>query len=138
MSDEGRLQFRYHRLPSDQKVRLVEELSSRLKEIRDVVFAYVYGGFVDRELFRDVDVAVWIRSVDEAFYYTVDFCAQLEVEMGVPVDLQVLNEAPLPFKHHVFMRGKLLFSKDENLRVKVVDRVVRQYLDYKQLEHYSI
>jgi hypothetical protein len=51
--------------------------------------------------------------------------------MKVPIDLQTLNEAPLPFKFYVFTQGKLLFSKDENLRAKLVDKVIRNYIDLK-------
>ncbi|MEM2927064.1 MAG: hypothetical protein QXO94_06350, partial [Candidatus Bathyarchaeia archaeon] len=74
-----------------------------------------------------------IKDLDKAFYYTVDFSAKLEVEMGVPVDVQVLNKAPLPFRYCVFTRGRLLLSRDENLRLRLVDEVVRQYIDLKQL-----
>lgn len=125
--------FRYRQLSAERKLKLLERLRGRLEGVSAVVFAYVHGSFADRDSFRDLDVAIWIRDPGEAFYYTVDFSAKLEVEMGVPVDVQVLNEAPLPFKRHVFTRGRLLFSGDESLRLRLVDEAVRQYADLKQL-----
>lgn len=79
-----------------QKLKLLERLRRRLEGVSAVVFAYLHGSFVDRDSFRGLDVAIWIRGPGESFYYTVDFSAKLVVEMGVPVDVQVLNEAPLP------------------------------------------
>jgi hypothetical protein len=136
--DIAKLKFKYRRLSAEQKLKLLERLRERFEGVSGVVFAYVYGSFVERDSFRDLDVAVWIRSVGDAFYYTVDFSAKLEVEMGVPIDVQVLNEAPLPFKHYVFTRGRLLFSKDENAcMLRLVDEVVRQYIDLKQLKRFQ-
>ena len=51
-----------------------------------------------------MDIAIWVRNPEKAFYYTADFSAEVGVEMKLPIGIQVLNEAPLPFKHHVFMR----------------------------------
>ena len=127
------MELKYRSMPECERLKLVERLRERLAEDSGVVFAYVHGGFLEREWFRDVDVAVWVRDPRDAFYYAVEFSAKLEVELGVPVDVQVLNEAPLPFKYRVFTRGRLLFSRDERLRLEVVDRTVRSYMDFKKL-----
>ncbi len=39
----------------------------------------------------------------------------------------------MPFKHYVFTRGVLLFSRDEELRAKVVDLTLREYIDLLEL-----
>jgi len=62
-----------------------------------------------------------------------DFSVILSNKISIPVDIQVLNEAPLPFKYNVFMRGALIYSKDEGLRLKVVEEVIRKYIDFKEL-----
>jgi hypothetical protein len=131
------LEFRYYKLSAEEKARLLDFLRKRLEGIDDIIFAYVHGGFLERSFFRDVDVAVWISDVEKAFYYTVDFSAKLEVEAGFPVDLHVLNEAPLPFKHHVFTTGMLLFSKDEEMRHSIVDQIIKEYIDLKLTEKLS-
>jgi uncharacterized protein YutE (UPF0331/DUF86 family)/predicted nucleotidyltransferase len=131
------LEFRYYELSAEEKARLLDFLRKRLEGIDDIIFAYVHGGFLERSFFRDVDVAVWLSDVGKAFYYTVNFSAKLEVEAGLPVDLHVLNEAPLPFKHHVFTTGMLLFSKDEELRHRIVDQTIKEYIDLKLTEKLS-
>jgi len=125
--------LKYYKLSTQQKHRLVETLKEKLENVDEIVFAYLHGSFLERESFRDIDVAIWLKRKEKAFQYTVDFSAKLEAEMKIPIDIQVLNEAPLPFKHHVLTKGRLLFSKDENLRQKLADLTIRQYIDLKQL-----
>lgn len=130
----------YHRrgeVAGGEKSRLLKEIAEKLEAIDEIVFAYVHGGFIERRSFRDVDVAIWIADPKRSFHYTVDFSAKLEVELGIPIDIQVLNEAPLPFKHNVFTCGKLLLSKNEGLRLQMADRVIRQYLDLKSHVNWS-
>lgn len=132
--DLTKLEFRYHRLPAKQRDEILKKMRRMLEEIGDILFAYVHGGFVERGFFRDIDVAVWLKDPDKAFYYTVNYSVKAEAELRLPIDIQVLNEAPLPFKYHVFTYGKLLFSKDEKLRCSIIDVTIRQYLDLKQFE----
>lgn len=132
-SDVAKLKFNYLKLSAEERLKLLEKLKKELKGVTEISFAYVHGGFIERDFFRDLDVAVWLKNSHRAFHYTVSFSAKLEIKMRVPVDLQVLNGAPLPFKFHVFTRGRLLFSKDESLRVRLADEVVREYIYLKQL-----
>jgi len=132
-SDPADPEFKYYELPAEERSRIIDFLRERLECVDDIVFAYIHGSFIEGGPFRDVDVAVWVKSEDKAFYYTVDFSAKLQVEVGIPIDIHVLNGAPLPFKHHVFTNGKLLYSKNEKLRARVVDQTVRMYIDLKKL-----
>jgi predicted nucleotidyltransferase len=136
-ADIAKLEFKYHRLSSEQKLEVLKRIKEKLESIDEVLFVYVHGGFLERDFFRDLDVALWLKDSTKAFYYTVDFSAKLEVEIRIPIDVQVLNEAPLPFKHHVFTKGKLLFSKDENTRLRLIEEVIRQYIDLKYAERLS-
>lgn len=126
--------FKYRKLTADEKENLLTSLKRELENLDDVVFAYVHGGFVEMEVFRDVDVAVWIKDPQDAFHYEVDVSAMIEARLGAQVDLHVLNEAPLSFRNHVFARGKLLFSRDEEARIRLVDETVRQYADVQALK----
>jgi hypothetical protein len=128
-----KLQFIHHRLPAKDKAELLDSLKKVLDRDNKIMFAYIHGSFVERDSFRDLDVAIWINDRNKAFHYTVDFSAKIGLEIGISVDIQVLNEAPLPFKYNVFTRGVLLLSKDEALRLKVVDETTRQYMDLKMM-----
>jgi len=125
------MEFRYYEIPSEERKRIIDEIRRLFEREEEVLFSYVHGGLVNRRFFRDVDVAVWLRDTSRSFYYAVEF--PVSVEIGFPLDVQVLNEAPLPFKYNVFTEGMLLTSKDEDLRSRVVDTVVRMYMDLKLL-----
>ncbi|QOJ79281.1 nucleotidyltransferase domain-containing protein [Infirmifilum lucidum] len=57
-----------------------------------VLLATVFGSFAEGEVYRDVDVAVYAVDADLHYYLTLG--ARLEMELGVPVDLVPLDEAP--------------------------------------------
>jgi len=120
--------FKYYQLPVEERSKLVE----RLKLVEGVTFAYIYGSFMKGGSFRDIDVAVWVSDPERAFHYTVELSAKLEAELGIPVDLHVLNEAPLPFKYHVLAEGEPLFSRDGRLQAIVADETARIYVDFKE------
>jgi hypothetical protein len=126
--------LRYRKLTAEEKERLLESLRKELEGVDGIVFAYVHGGFIEMGIFRDVDVAVWIKNPEDALDYEVDFSAKLEVSLKTPIDLHVLNQAPLSFRHHALTRGKLLFSKDEEMRIGLIEETVRQYADLKKLK----
>ena len=98
-------EFKYYRMCFEERERLLCELRRALESVKGILFAYVHGGFVKRELFRDVDVAVWIGEHEDPFKYEVDLSSKVEVELKVPVDIHVLNEAPVTFKYAVFTGG---------------------------------
>jgi len=129
----ARPEFRYRKLQAEERHELLEGVRRKLEGVAEILFAYAHGSFIEKDSVRDLDVATWIKDLSQAFHYTVDFSARLEVEIGIPVDVQVLNEAPLPFRHQVFTSGRLLFSRDEALRVRLVDEATRQYLDLERL-----
>ncbi len=117
------LKFRYYEIPLEEKYRILDRIRLLLEGEEDILFAYVHGSFINRKFFRDIDVAIWLRDPSRSFYYVIKF--PVNVDIGIPLDVQVLNEAPLPFKYSVFTQGMLLTSKNEDLRSKVVDSVIR-------------
>jgi predicted nucleotidyltransferase len=126
-------EFKYYEMNWEEKGRLLNELKRTLENIESILFAYVYGSFIKRDFFRDIDVAVWIDKPEEAFRHEVDLSSNLEADFKIPVDVHVINEAPLPFKHAVFTWGRLLFSRDKEARIRIVDETIRQYADLRML-----
>lgn len=130
--------FRTLRMGAEEQRRLLRDVRRLLEDVEGVVFAYAHGSFLEPGSFRDLDVALWVKDAGEAFRYTVDLSARLEAEVGVPVDIHVLNEAPLPFKRHVFTHGELLLSSDDEYRLNVLDETLRKYFDLEQLNRAAV
>lgn len=97
----------------------------------DVLFAIVFGSFLDQEAFRDVDVAVWTASFATASV-DVELAASLSNAIGLPVDVRRVNDAPAPFLFHV-LRGRVLLVRDEVVLADVMERTARQYHDIAPL-----
>jgi len=49
---------------------------------------------------------------------------------GVPIDVRVLNAAPLPFAYSVLQTGEVLVSHDEKARCDFVCRIYTHYHDF--------
>ncbi|MFH2110832.1 MAG: nucleotidyltransferase domain-containing protein [Candidatus Bathyarchaeota archaeon] len=130
--------FRTCHMESEEREGLLRGLKRLLEGVGGIVFAYAHGGFVELDEFRDVDAALWVKDPEDAFSYAVDLSARLEAGVGVPVDVHVLNDAPLSFKCHVFTEGELLLSADDEFRVRMLDETLRRYFDVKELNRAAV
>lgn len=99
-----------------------------------VVFAYLYGSFLDSEAFRDVDIGVYLHPCepDQMTLRALALGQRLSAKVRLPVDVRVLNTAPIPFLYHV-LRGHLLLNHDDDLLSEVIERTVCRYLDIAPL-----
>lgn len=84
--------------------------------------------------FRDIDVGVYVTAMDkkESVYYGLELSERLSFLIKVPVDVRVVNFAPITFQFHV-VRGQLIIDNDEDARCTFMEHVARFYLDMKPL-----
>lgn len=112
-----------------------EQLSRFLSERQEILFAYRHGSSLDQEYFNDIDVAVFL---DEETLVSLDACEYetslslaLQKKIGYPVDVKIINQAPLSFRYQS-TKGILLFSKDEAARENFLCRTWMEYFDFQQ------
>ena len=88
-----------------------------------MVFAYVYGSFLEDFPFHDIDVGVFVSKITEenSSDCSAALSQMLSSEMKIPVDVRILNFAPVSFLYHVF-RGKLICERDEEMRASIIER----------------
>lgn len=120
----------YHLHARDREV-ILQNLSQALAGRGDIVFAYAYGSFLRPEGFHDIDVAVWTGPVAGA-RTDVELAAGLSRVARYPVDVRMINQAPVAFLFNVF-RGRLLFGGDERLLADLIERTARTYHDQAPL-----
>ena len=117
----------------DERERLVRQLKPILCSHPELVFAYLHGTFLEGELFRDVDLAVYVMRLPDRKLsfrqYEFDLSVELTLQMRVPVDVRVLNDAPMGFRYHVF-KGRLLLVRDSELLDDVRARAWDDYFDF--------
>jgi uncharacterized protein len=133
------MEFQSFCISQKEKERIREELTQRISEQDEVLFAFIFGSFQDvagNMPFRDIDVGIFIKEIGlkEAVYYALDLSQHLSSSISYPVDVRIINEAPIPFLFHV-IQGKLIVNKDDDLTSDFMENVIRRYLDMKLLLH---
>ena len=110
--------------------RLQRELDAR----PEIVLALLHGSFPDGGTHRDIDVALWLDPIrlsrEERFRYAVDLSVQLHLQMASPIDVRVLNDAPLAFRYHA-LQGRLLVVRDETFLDELRARTWDDYFDFR-------
>ena len=121
-------------ISKEKRDKITKELSLNLKDRKEIVFSYFHGSFLKDTPFSDVDVAVFIdEKIKKEDYLSVE----IDIEQGLnniikkyPVEVRVLNSAPLSFRYGVIKEGDLIFTKDEELADDFVERTLDLYFDF--------
>ena len=125
---------RLHRAEPAERERVARVLTAAVEREPDVDFAWLHGSFLAAGGFHDVDVGVHLNAPpDIRLQRGLDLGVHLECEAGFPVDVRVLNDAPVTFLFHVFREGRLLLSRNDELLADLMERTVREYLDMEPL-----
>lgn len=117
----------YFQLPLAERQEIIKQIQDILKKREDVVFAYIYGTFVDAPSFKDIDIAVYLdpETIKDNDILEKELTISALLVPGYPVDLRILNNAPLWFQNNVAHSGELLFSKD--------NKILSQFLEISSL-----
>ena len=125
---------RLFRAEAAERERVVHMLTLGLEAEPDLEFAWLHGSFLDGDGFHDVDVGVHLNAAaDVRFRRALDLAVRLDRDAGFPVDVRVLNDAPVTFLFHVFREGRLLLSRNDERLADLMERTVREYLDMEPL-----
>ena len=120
------------RMDVGERERVATRLAHELGQEAGVAFAYLHGSFVGGTAFHDVDVAVFAALASAEAFPVVALTERLSAAVALPVDVRLLNDAPVSFAYHAF-RGRLLCSRDEDLLTGVLEDTARCYLDIAPL-----
>ena len=137
-------EFRQFSLSAPEKEEIAQQLAEKLKAKPEVLFAFVYGSFLEGT-FRDIDVGIFLEEsqvpLEEQLEYQLNLLEELSPLTEYPLDVRVINGAPLAFRYN-FTCGRLLFTRDEALLAQLIERTRDQYFDFlpvieKYLEEFT-
>ncbi len=130
------MEERHYELDESERSKLLEKISDFLMGRDEIRFAYAYGSFIESLPFHDIDIGTYLEedyfSKTDTLEYILDISEQLRRLVRFPVDVQVINRASLGFQFNV-TRGRLLSCRDEEFRLKFVERVRRDYYDFEPM-----
>ena len=121
---------RQFRSGPDERERIRRTLAAVLESEPDLDFAWLHGSFLAADEFRDIDIGVHLSAAAEVrLQRGLELAVRLDQEIGFPIDVRVLNDAPVTFLFHVFREGRLLLSRNDERLADLMERTVREYLD---------
>lgn len=126
-------ELRRFSLSPSSKEGLIRRLCRKLQDKSEVLFAFIYGSFLEGE-FRDIDLGIFLDETrvptEKHLDYQLNLLEELASLTDYPLDLRVLNGAPLVFRYNV-AGGRLLFARDDEFAANFIERTWDEYLDFQ-------
>ena len=123
-------------LSESDRAQAIKAAQEIIAPFKDVVFSYAFGSVTNKAAgpVNDFDLAVYLKRLPQDLNSQLEFEQKLEREFRarlpkLPLDLTILNTAPLGLKAAVFQKGQLLMTSDENVLTNMIERVTLQFLD---------
>ncbi|AKB80425.1 putative nucleotidyltransferase [Methanosarcina horonobensis HB-1 = JCM 15518] len=100
--------------------------------------AYIFGSFLERKDFNDIDIALLLsESLDpyESLKFSLRVAGKLERQISprLEFDIKILNNSPMELQFEVIKKGQVIFSRDESRRIDYESEVISTYLDLKYM-----
>jgi len=117
------------------KDKIIEIVKKELEKRENIIFAYIFGSFVNSEKYNDIDVAIYVSDFDREKVLEIEFELEkiLEDKIKKPFDVRIINDAPLGFVYNVLINKIIIVDKDSLLRSDFESLTFRKYFDYKHL-----
>lgn len=116
---------------SASKSSLINAICSYFKNHSDVIAVYLFGSFRESNNFSDIDLGIFMEKTPaQVLDYELRMENKLEKIIKIPLDIRILNIAPLSFCYNVIQNKQLLIDRNPNKRAEFESLVIRQYLDF--------
>jgi predicted nucleotidyltransferase len=96
--------IQYYRFDQEAKDSLIAKLKALLGKQKQIQQAWIFGSFTRSNSIRDIDVAIHAEP-ELTFKQYLYLNAQIELELGVPVDLVEIAKAPATLKENIRKNG---------------------------------
>jgi hypothetical protein len=123
-------------LDLEKRESMVQPIVARLVQHPEIMTIVLYGSFLNRETFRDIDLALLVdehKLSHESFLdYELDRLEELSRLSKFPLDVRIVNRAPVLFRYAV-TQGRVLFCCDERAWIEFRERTWGEYLDFEPI-----
>lgn len=111
----------YYKIGSKEKEDIIIKIKTLLSKHKQVKLAWLFGSLTRRDSVRDLDIAIHAEPVLE-FKEFLYLNAQIELELGYPVDLVQIDSVPQSLRDRIFQSGVLIKGK-RNLQLQLQNTV---------------
>ena len=122
-------------LTAEEKKHLIERITTFLQAKEYILFAYIFGSFTSGKSFNDIDVGIYVSLEKPVSQLNLEL--EIERELGdvlhLPVDVRIINSAPIPFTYNVLRSGVVILDNDKSLRTDFEGLIIKKYFDYQHL-----
>ena len=132
-------EIRTYRLDIDTKNTILGKIEAFFRSKTEVEFAYVYGSFLGANIFRDMDIGVYVdeTKVRDIVKSELGLEGELERYLGVkiPLDVRIINKSHVAYAYNV-LKGRLIFNRNDRKRVNFSTYVLSRYFDLEPVLSY--
>lgn len=130
-------------MEKEKRQEIIEKTKEILAKKEEVVFAFVFGSFLNSPSFHDIDFGIYIKGInkDEFSDYELKVSREIADECSLSFDIfevKILNFAPIPFLNNIFNKGKLLFSRDYKLLTDLIENTSFDVISNEHIAYQSL
>ncbi|MGB9842751.1 MAG: nucleotidyltransferase domain-containing protein [Caldisericia bacterium] len=119
---------KFNKLTKKEKDILKKDIKNFLLLDDNILFAYIYGSFVNEDNYRDIDIGIYLKNIEDNKVFDYEFKISYELSeklnMNIEIlDVRVLNFAPYSFLVNIFKNGILLFSRNYDFLTDLIEEV---------------
>jgi len=121
---------KYYRATSREKENILNKIKAYVSCKEEILIAIVYGSFIRRDFFRDIDLAVYTGGlILDPLRFESMLCLDLSKIAKVPVDAKVIDDAPVRFKLKILSEGIVIYEKKAGIYALYLKEVIGDHQD---------
>lgn len=123
------------KLSAKKKEVIIRKISDILRAKEHILFAYIFGSFSLEDTFKDIDIGIFITDikVKSPLRLELEMEVDLEDAIHIPVDIRIINDAPLTFIYNILKSGIVIVDKNKSLRGDFEGLIYKKYFDFQHL-----
>lgn len=119
-----------------EKAIIIKRISEVLTKVPTVRVGYLFGSFLTRDDFRDIDIALFLderlSDKDQGLEAeNVGFSLEETLGFSHVCDIKILNDAPVWFQYEVIRNGQPVYARTVEERFDFETTILIAYLDMK-------
>lgn len=125
-----------YELGREERERIATQLAELLQAYPEIVAAWLHGSFHEGLPFHDIDIALYVEPDSPAANDPLDLMLRvadtLERAVHYPIDVRVINRAPLNFQFYA-TAGRPLLLRDAERCYELIESIRRLYWDFEPM-----